>query len=120
MEALTPRSGGGTPTLTGEASTYAGQINFDFSAKAQDVRLRYPPGVSSTANADVRFYGTREGSTLSGDVNITKLAITPGFDFAAYAASGRQSVVVPPATSPLYRIKLDIHVTTAADLQMQT
>jgi len=120
IEALTARSGGGTLTLTGEASTYAGQINFDFSAKAQDVRLRYPPGVSSTANADVRFYGTREGSTLSGDVNITKLAITPGFDFAAYAASGRQSVVVPPATSPLYRIKLDIHVTTAADLQMQT
>ena len=44
---------------------------------------------------------------------ITKLAITPGFDFAAYASSGRQSVVVPPATSPLYRVKLDVHVVTA-------
>jgi translocation and assembly module TamB len=120
IENLTARTGGGTLTLTGEASTYAGQINFDFSAKAQDVRLRYPPGVSSTANADVRFFGTRESSTLSGDVMVTKLAITPGFDFAAYAASGQQSVVVAPATSPLYRVKLDVHVTTAADLQMQT
>jgi translocation and assembly module TamB len=120
IESLTAHSGGGTVTLTGEATSYAGQINFDFAAKAQDVRLRYPPGVSSTANADVRFYGTRDSSTLSGDVTITKLAITPGFDFAAYAANSRQSVIVPPATSPLYRIKLDVHVVTAPDLQMQT
>jgi translocation and assembly module TamB len=120
IENLTARSGGGTLTLTGEATTYAGQINFDFRAKGQDVRLRYPAGVSSTANADFRFSGTRESSTLSGDVMVTKLAITPGFDFAAYASSGRQSVIVPPATSPLYRIKLDVHVVTAPDLQMQT
>jgi translocation and assembly module TamB len=120
IENLTARSGGGTLTLTGEATTYAGQINFDFAAKGEDVRLRYPPGVSSTANADVRFYGTRDSATLSGDITIIKLAITPGFDFAAYAANGRQSVIVPPATSPLYRIKLDVHVVTAPDLQMQT
>jgi translocation and assembly module TamB len=120
IDSLTARSGGGMLTLTGGATTYQGQINFDFSASAQDVRLRYPPGVSSTADADLRFYGTREGSTLSGDLTITKLAITPGFDFAAYAASSSQSVVVPPATSPLYRVKLDVHVTTAPDLQMQT
>ncbi len=120
IDNLTAHSGGGTLTLTGGATTYQGQINFDFSANAQDVRLRYPPGVSSTADADLRFYGTREGSTLSGDVTITKLAVTPGFDFAAYAASSSQSVVVPPATSPLYRVKLDVHVTTAPDLQMQT
>lgn len=120
IENLTAHSGGGMLTLTGGATTYQGQINFDFGANAQDVRLRYPPGVSSTANADLRFYGTREGATLSGDVTVTKLAVTPGFDFAAYANSSSQSVVVPPATSPLYRVKLDVHVTTAPDLQMQT
>jgi len=120
IEQLVARCGGGTITLTGQATTYAGQINFDFSAHSLDVRLRYPAGVSSTATADLRFYGTRESSTLAGDVTITKLAITPGFDFAAYAASSPQSVVVPPATSWLYRIKLDVHVVTAPDLQMQT
>jgi translocation and assembly module TamB len=120
IESLTAHTGGGILTLSGGATTYQGQINFDFSANAQDVRLRYPAGVSSTANADLRFYGNREASTLSGDVTVTKLAITPGFDFAAYAASSSQSVVVPPATSPLYRVKLDLHVVTAPDLQMQT
>ena len=120
IETLTARSGGGLLTLTGGATTYQGQINFDFSASAQDVRLRYPAGVSSTATAELRFYGTRDASTLSGDVTVTKLAITPGFDFAAYVAGSSQSVVVPPATSPLYRVKLDVHVLTAPDLQMQT
>ncbi len=120
IETLTARSGGGLLTLTGGATTYQGQINFDFSASAQDVRLRYPAGVSSTATAELRFYGTRDASTLSGDLTVTKLAITPGFDFAAYVAGSSQSVVVPPATSPLYRVKLDVHVLTAPDLQMQT
>ncbi len=120
IETLTARSGGGLLTLTGGATTYQGQINFDFNVNAQDVRLRYPAGVSSTATADLRYYGTRDASTLSGDVTVTKLAITPGFDFAAYVAGNSQSVVVPPATSPLYRVKLDVHVLTAPDLQMQT
>ena len=120
IETLTARSGGGLLTLTGGATTYQGQINFDFNVNAQDVRLRYPAGVSSTATADLRYYGTRDASTLSGDVTVTKLAITPGFDFAAYVAGSSQSVVVPPATSPLYRVKLDVHVLTAPDLQMQT
>src|SRR5207245_1100198 len=67
-----------------------------------------------------RYDRTRHASPLTGDVTVTKRAITPGFDFAAYVAGSSQSVVVPPATSPLYRVKLDVHVLTAPDLQMQT
>jgi translocation and assembly module TamB len=119
VESLTAHSGGGTLTLTGQATTYAGKLNFDFSAVGDDIRLRYPPGVSSTANAEMRFYGTPDSSTLSGNITVTKLAITPGFDFSSYAGAS-QSVIVPPATSPLYRVKLDVHITTAPDLQMQT
>ena len=118
VESLTAHSGGGTLTLTGQATTYAGKLNFDFSAVGDDIRLRYPPGVSSTASAEMHFYGTPDSSTLSGNITVTKLAITPGFDFSSYAGTG--SVVVPPATSPLYRVKLDVHITTAPDLQMQT
>jgi translocation and assembly module TamB len=120
IESLTAHSGGGTLTLTGQATAYAGQISFDVSAIGQDIRLRYPPGVSSTASAELRFSGTPDNSTLAGNVTINKLAITPGFDFASYTSNGSQSVVVPPPTSPLYRIKLDVHVLTASDLQMQT
>jgi translocation and assembly module TamB len=120
IETLTAHSGGGTLTLTGQATTYAGQISFDVGIIGQDIRLRYPPGVSSTASAELRYSGTTDNSTLSGNITVNKLAITPGFDFSSYASASSQSVVVPPPTSPLYRIKLDVHVTTAPDLQMQT
>jgi len=120
IESLTAHSGGGTLKLTGQATTYAGQISFDIGVVGQDIRLRYPPGVSSTANAEMRFSGTTENATLAGNITVNKLAITPGFDFSSYTSASAQSVVVPPPTSPLYRIKLDVHVTTAPDLQMQT
>lgn len=120
IESLTAHSGGGTLTLTGQATTYAGQISFDIGVVGQDIRLRYPPGVSSTASAEMRFSGTTDNATLAGNITVNKLAITPGFDFSSYTSASAQSVVVPPPTSPLYRIKLDVHVTTAADLQMQT
>ena len=120
VETLTAHSGGGDIALRGEVSSYAGQINFDFSATGHGVRLRYPAGVSSVSDAQLRFYGTPQSSNLTGDVTVQKIAITPGFDFAAYAASTRQAVITPSATSPLQRVKLDVHVLTAADLQMQT
>ena len=120
VETLTAHSGGGTLTLSGQATAYAGQISFDVGVIGQDIRLRYPPGVSSTASAELRFSGTPDNSTLAGNITINKLAITPGFDFSAYTSSSSQSVVVPPPTSPLYRVKLDVHVQTASDLQMQT
>src|SRR5262249_26730517 len=70
-------------------------------------------------DAQLRFYGTPDSATLSGDATVQKLAISPGFDFASYA-NARQTVISPSATSPLQRVKLDVHVVTAPDLQMQT
>jgi translocation and assembly module TamB len=119
VENLTAHSGGGDIVLTGEVSSYAGQINFDLSATGRGVRLRYPPGVSSVSDAQLRFYGTPQSSNLTGDITVQKIAVTPGFDFASYAAT-RQSVITPSATSPLQHVKLDVHVLTAPDLQMQT
>ena len=84
------------------------------------MRLRYPPGISSTTNADVRFTGTNASSTLSGELTVMKLAMTPGFDFGSYLERAKLSSPGPQASSPLNRIKLDLRVTTTPELQMQT
>ena len=89
-------------------------------ATAHDVRLRYPPGVSSTANADLRLTGTTNSAVLSGDVLVTKLAVTPGFDFGAYIEKSQQSVALTQNDSLANRLKLDVHVVTTPELQMQT
>ncbi|MGC2172587.1 MAG: translocation/assembly module TamB domain-containing protein, partial [Candidatus Sulfotelmatobacter sp.] len=120
IETLTARTGGGTLDLKGDATYFNRELNFNLSAAGKDVRLRYPPGVSSTANAELRWVGTRSASTVSGDISITKIAVTPGFDFSAYLERSRQFSTVTPANSPLYNVKLDIHVVTAPELQMRT
>lgn len=119
IEILTAHTGGGLVTLGGTA-TYNRQLNFDLTVQGQDVRLRYPPGVSSTANADLHFTGSTSASTLSGDITITKLAMTPGFDFGSYLARAAQSSTLPQTNPQLNRIRLDVHVVTTPELQMRT
>jgi translocation and assembly module TamB len=120
IEKLTAKTGGGTLDLKGEATSYNRQLNFNLTAVGKEVRLRYPPGVSSTADAELHWVGTRASSTISGDILVTKLAVTPNFDFSTYLERTRQIGTITPANSPLYNVKLDIHVQTAPELQMKT
>jgi translocation and assembly module TamB len=120
IDQLTARTGGGTLDLKGDGTNYNGQLNFNLTAVGKEVRLRYPPGVSSTATAELHWVGNRSSSTVSGDVFVTKLAVTPGFDFGSYLERSRQSAAITPANSSLYNVKLDVAVRTAPELQMKT
>lgn len=120
IDKLTARTGGGTLDLKGDATNYNGQLNFNLTATGKEVRLRYPPGVSSTATAELNWVGNRSASTVSGDILVTKLAVTPGFDFGSYLERTRQSAALAPANSPLYNVKLEVAVRTAPELQMKT
>src|SRR5581483_12173571 len=95
IEKLTARTGGGTVELAGHAEFVGRQFNFDVTANADSVRLRYPPGVSSTANAALRWNGSSSGSLLSGDITVTKVGVTPGFDFGAYLERTVQQSSLP-------------------------
>jgi translocation and assembly module TamB len=120
IEQLTGHAGGGTLEFKGEARNYNQQLSFNLAAIGKDVRLRYPPGVSSMASAELRWAGTKSASTISGDVLLTRLAVTPGFDFSSYLERSRQTGAITSANSPLYNVKLDVAVRTAPELQMKT
>ena len=120
IQSLSGTTGGGTITLSGTATYDRGVAELDVGATAKGVRLRYPPGVSSTANANLRLTGTSNSAVLSGDVVVTKLAVTPGFDFGAYINSSRQTITFTQSDSLASRLRLDVHVTTTPELQMQT
>jgi translocation and assembly module TamB len=120
IETLTAHVGGGNVTFGGYATAYNRQINFNLTLETQDVRLRYPPGISSMANAELRWAGTPAASVLSGDVVVTRLAITPGFDFGATLARSAQASALPQTNPLLNRIRMDVHIITTPELQMQT
>jgi translocation and assembly module TamB len=120
IETLTARVGGGNVTFGGYATAYNRQLNFSLTLQTQDVRLRYPPGISSMANAELRWAGTSAASVLSGDVTVTKLVVTPGFDFGGSLARSSQSSALPQTNPLLNRIRMDVHIVTTPELQMQT
>src|SRR5713101_1865849 len=119
IENLIAHTGGGLVTFGGYATDRGGILTFDLTVQGQDVRLRYPPGISSTADADLRLVGGSSGSTLTGDITVMKLAMTPGFDFGAYLDRSQGSAL-PPTNRLLNRIRLDVHIVTTPELQMQT
>ena len=120
IQNLTARTGGGTLAFQGDAAYLNRQLNFNLTATGKDARLRYPPGVSSTADVELNWVGSRSASTISGEITINKIAVTPGFDFSTYLQRGRQGAPITSANSPLNNVKLDVHVTTAPELQMRT
>jgi len=120
IENLTAHTGGGLLTFHGFATSYNRQFNFDLGVEGREVRLRYPPGVSSTADLELRFAGSSTSSRLTGDVTVTRIGITPGFDFGASLERTVQSAGLPQTDPLLNSVKLDVHVSTTPDLQMQT
>ncbi len=118
VETLTARTGGGMVNITGSAINTRGLFALDFTLTQRDVRLRYPPGVSSTSDADLHLSGTNLAPLISGDITVNKLSITPGFDFSAYG--NRLRVVSPPSPEALSsRVRLDVHILTAPELRAE-
>src|SRR5205823_7832379 len=73
IQTLTGETGGGQIELTGFAGYGGGEpIVFRLHARARGVRVRYPEGVSTMADASLTLSGTEESSTLAGNITILR------------------------------------------------
>ena len=120
IENLTAHMGGGLVSLSGYLSSYNRQLNFSVGVQGQGIRLRYPPGISSTGDLDLNFIGNSTSATLSGNIVVTRLGMTPGFDFGGYLQRSLQTSTLPSSNPMLNSVHLDVHVTSVPELQMQT
>jgi translocation and assembly module TamB len=119
VQSLTAQTGGGTLTLGGFIA-YSNSLNFNLTMKGKDIRLRYPPGVSAYADADLGLTGSPHNSLLSGRVTVTKFGLTPQFDLGLYLARSRQPSMLPPPDSPLNKLHFDVNIVSTPELQVQT
>ena len=118
VQSLTARTGGGQIRIGGFA-TYNPRVAFNLTAQGQDIRMRYPQGVSSTADLNLKLVGALNSSTLSGDVTITRFAFNSQFDLATFIAKSNRPPEAPRA-SPLNNVRFNIHVTSTPQLQVQS
>jgi translocation and assembly module TamB len=121
VQELTARTGGGLLHCGGFITFSPSQgLGFNLSASGRDIRLRYPEGLSSTADAAFTLSGSMKNAVLSGDVTVTRLGLNPQFDFAAYLVKGMKGAPAQKIVSPLNNVRLDVHVTSTPELQVQT
>lgn len=119
VRTLTAMTGGGQLTLGGYLA-YQHGIYADLSVTGQQVRIRYPEGITSLADAKLHLQGTQSSLLLSGDVLITRFNASPDLDLAAIASQAVASVqAVPPPEAPSNHVRLDVHLVSAPQLNFQ-
>lgn len=119
IQKLVARTGGGLLDLAGFVS-YDRGVSFNVTATGKEIRIRYPEGVSSTATAALTLSGNLKNSVLSGDVTVTRFGLNPQFDFAYYLARSKEPQLALYPSSPLSNVRLDVHVVSTPELQVQT
>ncbi len=118
VRSLTAMSGGGQLSVSGYLGFQRG-IYADLIATGKSIRIRYPQGVSSLADANLRLQGPQSNLLLSGNVEVTRFAINSDLDIASLTAQskGVQPIISPDA--PSNHLRLDVHLTSAPQLNFQ-
>jgi translocation and assembly module TamB len=121
IEKLTGETGGGKVELSGFVSYQGDTTVFQVEAAAAQVRVRYPEGVSTVANANLRLAGSVERSTVTGTITILRTGFNPQTDFSSIIANSAEPVQTPAArTGLLGGMNFDVQVETAPDIQFQS
>jgi len=121
IQSLHAESGGGKIDATGFVSLTAGTLNFRVEARAQQVRIRYPEGVSSVSDATITAAGSSQRSEIDGVITIHRVSINPRSDAANILAAAAEPIKTPVVRTGISsNMNLNIRVETAPDVAVQT
>ena len=121
IQSFSGETGGGKIELSGFAAYSGGGALFRVHARAEQVRVRYPEGVSTVANARLDLTGTSARSELSGTITILRTGFNLQSDFSSLIAKSAEPVRTPAARSGLLGgLNFDVQIETAPDTQFQS
>jgi translocation and assembly module TamB len=118
VKSLTAMSGGGLLSVGGYLA-YQHGLFADLTATGTGIRIRYPQGVSSLADAHLHLQGQQNNLLLSGDVLITRFTVSPDLDIASLAAQASAVETIAPLDAPSNHIRLDVHIASSPQLNFQ-
>jgi translocation and assembly module TamB len=121
IQSLTGESGGGKVRVAGFIGYEGEQLIFRLFSRAEQVRLRYPEGVSTVANAALTWTGSSDRSTLAGTISILRTGFNPQSDFSTILASSAEPVRTPAAQAGILSgMHLDVQIETAPDIAFES
>jgi translocation and assembly module TamB len=107
-------TGGGRLLLSGSLNYGNRPVSYDLTMHTEQVRVRYPTGMSWLTGGELRLLGTAQAATLSGHVTVDRLLMSEGFDVTSLIASSTDTTGGPRATSPFLRdLQFDVQADTS-------
>lgn len=107
--------GGGNLSASGFLE-YGRQMNFNVTAQAKSVRIRYPTGIRTVMDANLNLTGAASASTLTGRVLVDRLSFTDQFDMANLIAEFGSSVPSTPPPPFEQNMKMNVAVASSQSL----
>ena len=121
IQSLKGETGGGEIELTGFVLYSGGPMVFRLHARAHEVRIRYPEGISTVADARLNLTGTEDRSMLAGTITILRSGVNLQSDFSSLLAKSAQPVRTPSAQQGLLGgMSFDVQIDTAPDIQFES
>lgn len=120
LDNVVAETGGGHITFSGAVSYGQGQLSYTINARSDQVRIRYPAGMSWLAGGTLRLAGNTQSATLSGRIVVDRLLMAEGFDLASFMVSSKEPATGPSTTSPfLQNLEFDIQAESSPDSRME-
>lgn len=120
FENVTAESGGGHLNIGGTAAYGEGPLSYTVNVRSDQIRIRYPVGMSWLLSGGLRLSGNSQAATLSGRIVVDRLLMAEGFDIAGIMVSAKQPVSGPSTTSPFLRnLQFDIQADSSPDSRME-
>jgi translocation and assembly module TamB len=121
IQSLSGETGGGKIEISGFAGYGGGPVIFRLHAQAAQVRVRYPEGVSTIADASLNLTGTSDRSMLAGTITVRRAGFNPESDIGSLLAKSAEPVRTPSArTGFLGGLNFDVQIETSFDTQFET
>jgi len=121
IQSLSGETGGGKIEITGFAGYGGGPVIFRLHAQAAQVRVRYPEGVSTIADASLNLTGTSDRSMLAGTITVRRAGFNPESDVGSLLAQSAEPVSTPSARAGfLGGLNFDVQIDTSFDTQFET
>ena len=101
FENVIAESGGGKLNIGGSVTYGFGPLSYALNARSDQVRIRYPVGMSWLVGGNLRLSGNAQAATLSGRIVVDRLLMAEGFDLGAFMVSAKEPASGPSTTSPV-------------------
>jgi translocation and assembly module TamB len=113
-------TGGGHLTIGGTVAYGEGPLNYVLNARSDQVRIRYPVGMSWLMGGTLRLTGNAQSATLSGRIVVDRLLMAEGFDLGSFMVSSKEPASGPSTTSSfLQNLQFDIQADSSPDSRME-